>query len=351
MRNLLRRYRIAIILIVAFLVAAAGVLVIIFYAPNDFGDQKEKVFVVWKGQSFASVVDSLEARQIIRDRALFVFVARVYSGTHKIRAGRYVFASGISNSHLFLSLRDGWGNEPITVVIPEGLLARLQAKIFARQLGTDSARFVALVHDPDFAARLGINAPSLEGYLLPDSYRFFWQTDEKEIIMKMVGEFHQFYNDSLQERAQSLGWSTGQVVTLASIVEGEAILDEERGRISGVYHNRLKRGMRLEADPTIQFFIADGPRRLLYSDLKLDHPYNTYRNAGLPPGPVNNPGRESIRAALFPEENQYLFFVANGKGGHWFSATYAEHLRRVRQYRRDRRSRRLQYLTQVEPPK
>jgi peptidoglycan lytic transglycosylase G len=351
MRNLLYRYRVAIVLVMVLLVAAAGVLLYIFYAPNDFGEEQEKVFVVWKGQSFASIVDSLEERQIIRDRALFVFVARVYGGTNKIRVGRYVFKSGTSNSHLYLSLREGWDNEPITVVIPEGLLSRTQAKIFSRHLGTDSARFVSLVNDPDLASSLGINAASLEGYLLPDSYRFFWQTDEKDIIVKMVQEFNRFYSDSLHEQARKLGWSTDQVVTLASIVEGEAILNEERARISGVYHNRLKKGMRLEADPTIQYFISDGPRRLLYSDLKLDHPYNTYRYAGLPPGPVNNPGRGSILAALFPEENRDLFFVANGKGGHWFSATYAEHLRYVRQYRRDRRNRRSQYLTQVEPPK
>ena len=128
-------------------------------------------------------------------------------------------------------------------------------------------------------------------------------------------------------------------MTLASIVEGEAVLKEERPIISGVYHNRLHRGMKLEADPTIRFMIEDGPRRILYTDLQADNPYNTYRRKGLPPGPINNPGKASIVAALFPAKHNYIFFVANGKGGHWFSSTFAEHLRHVRQYRRERRLR------------
>jgi UPF0755 protein len=154
----------------------------------------------------------------------------------------------------------------------------------------------------------------------------------------MVKAFLRFYSDSLRMRQEELGWTRHQVMTLASIIEGEAILDAERGRISGVYHNRLRRHMRLEADPTIQFLLENGPRRLRYPDLQIASPYNTYRVGGLPPGPVNNPGRASILAALYPERHAFLFFVANGRGGHWFSATYADHLRYVRVYRRQRAS-------------
>jgi UPF0755 protein len=128
-------------------------------------------------------------------------------------------------------------------------------------------------------------------------------------------------------------------VTFASIVEGEAVLDEERPIISGVYHNRIRKGMRLEADPTIQYVLENGPRRLTYTDLRSNTPYNTYRFPGLPPGPVNNPGKASIMAALYPQGNGYLFFVANGRGGHWFTRTYDEHLHYVRIFRRERRVR------------
>lgn len=350
MRDLIRRYRVAIVVLVVLVTAAGGILYAIFYGPNEFPGTGERIFTVWKGQSFGSIVDSLESHQLIRDRALFIFVARVYGGTNKVKVGKYHFESGVSNSTLYLSLREGWGNDPITVSIPEGLRSRTIARIYARQLGTDSLRFMTLVRDSNFTRLLGVDESSLEGYLLPETYRFYWQTDEKEIIGRMIREFHSFYNDSLQQRAVELGWTTNQVMSLASIVEGEAVLHEERATISGVYHNRLRKRMRLEADPTIQFIIPDGPRRILYSDLRLESPYNTYRNFGLPPGPVNNPGKESIIASLFPEQNRYLFFVANGQGGHWFSKTYDEHLRRVREFRRDRRRRQAESLTQVAVP-
>jgi len=319
----------------------------IFFGANRFSDEPEKVFLVWKGQTFPTIVDSLEQRGIIRDRQMFVLVAKIIGGTQHLQVGRYRFQSGISNYEVFLSIRDGKGNEPVVVSIPEGLRAKQQARILQRKIGIDSARYVFLVHDSSFISSLGIDAPSLDGYLLPDTYSFHWQTDEKAVVRALVDQFHSFYDDSLKQREAELGWTTNQVLALAAIVEGEAILDEERPRIAGVYHNRLVKRMRLEADPTIQYIIEDGPRRLLYDDLRIQNPYNTYRNYGLPPGPVNSPGKASILAALYPEQNSYLFFVANGQGGHWFSKTYSEHLRNVRKFRRDRRRRQSEALTQL----
>jgi len=138
----------------------------------------------------------------------------------------------------------------------------------------------------------------------------------------------------LQQQAKKMKMTIGQVLTMASIVEGETVLDRERPIIAGLYYNRLHRGMKLEADPTIQYIIPDGPRRLFYNDLRIDSPYNTYKKYGLPPGPINNPGRKSILAALYPARHNYLYFVADGLGGHRFARTYEEHLRNVRAYRR-----------------
>lgn len=337
-RGLVRRFR---FLIVGAAVALAILILLVlevFYGANTFTDSSDITLIVSRGQTFASVVDSLDQKGIIRDRGKFIFVARLLGGAQKIQVGKYLFTSGVSNTDIFLTLRSGRGNILIPVVIPEGLRAGRQARIYTQMLGIDSTRFVGLVHDADFARSLDLDAASLEGYLLPDTYAFYWQPDEKEILRRMVHAFHDFFSDSLKARAAELNWTVHQAVTMASIVEGEAVLDEERGRISGVYHNRLKKHMRLEADPTIQYILSDGPRRVLYTDLKIDHPYNTYRNFGLPPGPVNNPGRESILAALFPEVHNYLFFVANGKGGHWFTSNFQDHLRYVRQYRRHRRA-------------
>ena len=320
----------------AVLVLLLGSVLWTLYGPNTFDGAPERTLTISKGQTFTSVVDSLEALGMIRSRTLFEWTSRLYGGTERIQVGRYAFSSGVSNADIFLRIRSGEDNQLITVVIREGLTSRAQARIYARNLGIDSARYMLLVHDPGFIGSFGIRAPSLEGYLLPQTYRFTWQQNEEDVISAMVKEFQEFFADSLEERSRAMRWTTNQVVTLASIVEGEAVLPEEREVIAGVYHNRLRKRMRLEADPTIQFVIPDGPRRLRYSDLRIRSPYNTYLNYGLPPGPVNNPGRESILAALYPAHHDYLFFVANGKGGHWFSSSYAQHKRFVRQYRRER---------------
>ena len=341
-----KRYKVLVGILTILLVVGAYCLYDVFYGGNQFDGVAEKTFYVSRGQIFASIVDSLEANGMIRNRALFIFVAKMFGGTTRIQVGKYVFGTGISNVDLFIALREGRHAALIPVTIPEGLRPRAQAHIYARALGIDSARFVQFVYDDAFTHSLGINAHSLEGYLLPETYSFYWQQAEEDVIKRMVDEFHRFYADSLQARANGLAWTTNQVLTLASIVEGEAVLPAERPIISGVYHNRLRKGMRLEADPTIQFILEDGPRRVHYADLKNDHPYNTYRIKGLPPGPVNDPGKASILAALFPSKHEYLFFVANGEGGHWFSKNYADHARNVWKYRRIR-AKQLQSLTQA----
>jgi UPF0755 protein len=307
--------------------------------PNRFPAGGEKVLFVSRGQTFASIVDTLESKEIIRSRFLFMIVSRLLGGADRVKVGKYVLQSGISNADLFLMLRSGKGNQLIQVTVPEGSRIRLQARIFARALGIDSSRYARLATDPSLARSLGVEGPTLEGYLLPDRYSFYWQQDEREILKRQVETFDKFFNDTLRERCREFGWTVQQAVTFASIVEGEAALDEERPIIAGVYHNRLMKGMKLEADPTIQYTLEDGPRRLTYDDLKTDTPYNTYIHTGLPPGPVNNPGKASILAALYPQGNGYLFFVANGRGGHWFTRTYNEHLRYVRMYRHERRAR------------
>lgn len=331
-----------IILLTGALIAGAGIwLYVVFYGPNNFTDAAEKTFFVSKGETVSSVIDSLEAHGIIRNRTWFVFVARFHSGTTKVQVGKYKFRSGISNYELFRSLSKGENVSLVTVTIPEGLIARQQARLLARTLGIDSSRYMALVFDKQFIKSLDVESNSLEGYLFPETYAFRWQVDESEIITRLVREFQSFYNDSLKQRTKELGWTVDQAVTLASIVEGEAVLANERPTISGVYHNRLRKGMRLEADPTVRYAMEAAPRRILYSDLRTDNPYNTYKYFGLPPGPICNPGKASILAALYPMTHPYLFFVADGRGGHWFSSTYAEHQRNVNRYRRERRLRAL----------
>ncbi len=330
-RRILRRIGIGVGLIA---VVAIGFFLFVLYWPNTFPNGGEKTLFVSKGETFASVVDTLETEGAIRSRALFLLAADLLGGRSRIHVGKYLIRSGISNEELFHFIYYGRGIVPISVTIPEGLTIRRQARIFERHLGIDSAKYVQLANDSAFTHRLGFPDPSLEGYLLPDTYRFNWQTDEHEILHELAGAFTHFLVDSLKDRLRDLHMSVRDAVTMASIVEGETRLNDERPIVAGVYYNRLRIGMRLDADPTIQYLLENGPRRLSYDDLKVNNPYNTYQHAGLPPGPINNPGRLSILAALFPAHHQYLYFVANGKGGHWFSRTYDEHLRNVRMARR-----------------
>lgn len=305
-----------------------------FWAPNRFSGRQEIAVIVSRGSTFREISDSLEASGIIQNKRLFELAGRILGWTKQMKVGRYVFSDGVSNYEVLHSLRTGKSIVPSTVTILEGSTSRQIARMLAKQIGIDSALFLQLVDDSVFARQLGIEGPSLEGYLMPDTYQFYWQMDEQEIIRAMVQQFQKFFTDTLVARARELNMTIKEILTVASIVEGEAILDSERPVIAGVYYNRLKKGMRLEADPTIQFIITDGPRRLFYRDLTIDSPYNTYLYKGLPPTPIGNPGRKSILAALYPAEHKYLYFVSDGDRGHVFSETYEEHLRAVQRYRK-----------------
>lgn len=305
-----------------------------FISSSDF--EGEKIVIVSKGMNFNQVSDSLKSAGVIRSKFFFILAGKFLNLEKNIRVGKYLFVRGLSNLDILKDLKEGKSALLITVTIREGIKAVEQAKIFARELGIDSSSFVNLVFDKDFANKFGVPTSSLEGYLMPNKYHFFWQTDEEEIVTRLVEEFWRVYNDSLQTRAKSLGLPMNDVITMASIVEGETDVPEERPIIAGVYYNRLRKKMFLQADPTIQYVLPDGPRRLRYSDLKINSPYNTYRYLGLPPSPVNNPGREAIIASLYPAQHPYLYFVATGTGGHTFSKSYFDHQRAVKDFRKER---------------
>jgi UPF0755 protein len=197
----------------------------------------------------------------------------------------------------------------------------------------DSTEFVNLANNKDFADSLGLKQNSFEGYLFATDYEIYERCSPEEAIKIFYNGFNEFYNDSLIVRTKELGYSVHEIITLASIIKGETDKEEEMPRISGVYHNRLRIGMKLQADPTIQYVIPGGWRRLTFKDLESDSPYNTYKYFGLPPGPINSPGRSAILAALYPEKNNYLYFVAGGTGGHLFGKTLTEHNNNVKKYR------------------
>ncbi|HOV98904.1 MAG TPA: endolytic transglycosylase MltG [Bacteroidota bacterium] len=328
-----------IVLFAALIILVAVFFVYVLWLPNSISNPKGEVVTISKGMSFHAVADSLDAKGIVRSKWAFMLAGRFLGSTKSIKVGKYIFLSGMSNEQILRDICKGKSRLVISVTIPEGWRLEQIAHRYERELGISTDRFLQLCYDSTFIVSNGVNAPSLEGYLMPDTYSFYWQPDEEEVIKRMLDGLFSFYSDSLIERQKQLKVSLHEVLTLASIVEAESISDEERPRIAGVYWNRLKKKMRLEADPTVQYAIGK-ERRLLYRDLDVNSPYNTYRRIGLPPGPINNPGRASILATLYPEKHSYIYFVSNGAGGHRFASSYSEHQRNVALYRKFRREQR-----------
>lgn len=292
--------------------------------PVD-GNYKTRTIIIKKGATLAKVADQLYSEYLIRNRNRFIWTAKLLGYQNQVKAGKFNVASYMSNYAIITQLTsNAMAQERITIV--EGLPTRQVASLFASRLNIDSTRFMKIVQDKSIAQSLDIDAPSLNGYLFPETYIFMYGVTELEIIETLVREFKKNMSDSLLIAAKNLNLSLHQIVTLASIIEGEAGIDEERPIISAVYHNRLKKNLKLEADPTIQYIIPDGPRRLTKSDLTIDSPFNTYLHPGLPPEPINNPGKKSIYAAAFPVKQPFLYFVATGDGRHAFSKTLQEHL-------------------------
>ena len=197
----------------------------------------------------------------------------------------------------------------------------------------DSTDFVNLAYNNKFADSLGLNHKNFEGYFFATDYEIYERSSPAEVIKMFYNSFKEFYTDSLKKRADELGFTTHEIITLASIIKGETHKVDEMARIAGVYYNRLRIGMRLQADPTIQYVIPGDWKRLTYKDLEMDSPYNTYKYSGLPPGPINSPGKDAILAALYPEKNNFLYFVADGEGGHLFGKSLREHNNNVKKYR------------------
>lgn len=299
------------------------------------GSDDEVIVRIPEGSSFAQILDSLEFSGAIANRTAFRLLAAGTGKDARIRPGTYKFRRGTASAELLDALVEGRSTVKVKVTFPEGSTTRRMASILHRELGVDSTTFVKLANDRAFLGTIGINAATAEGYLLPDTYFLFWGEDPRVLLRRLSEEFRAFYDDEMKERAKQNGLSAYEAIILASIVEGEARVEEERPVIAGLYLNRIRRGMKLAADPTIQYIIPDGPRRILYRDLRIDSPYNTYMYAGLPPTPINNPGRSSIRAAVGPQKHDYLYMVAkaDGSGRHTFTRTGAEHNRAVREYR------------------
>jgi UPF0755 protein len=289
------------------------------------------------GASLRSAARALSEARVLHGAWKLELLGRLTGQEHAIKSGVYDLLPGGSPARLLHELVAG-NVVTLAVTIPEGLTLAKTAAIYGRDLQIDAASFRALAREPrtQWRERLGLPpGADLEGYLFPETYRFMPGSRPEEVITAMIEGFAAAFDSTLRTRAGEIGLSPHEAVTLASIVEAEAALPQERARVAAVYHNRLRRGMRLEADPTVAYAAGVSGDSLTLRNLELDSPYNTYRRPGLPPGPICSPGRAALVAALWPEPGcDALYFVADGAGGHRFSESWQGHLRNVRAYRR-----------------
>ena len=280
--------------------------------------------------------DSLEAAGVIGSAKLFGFYAKLTGKDRSIKAGTYIFDRSASWNEVIDALVAGKGIV-ITVTIPEGWDLKTIIPAVSKVMKVSEAALDSATRDTALIRRLEIPTPTLEGYLFPETYLLPEGSDALPIVRRLVAEFERRWKPEWNTQLQKIGMTRHQVVSLAAIIEKEARIATERPTISAVYHNRLKRGMLLQADPTVLYALGRHAARVLYRDLEVKSPYNTYRNVGLPPGPIASPGIASIEAALFPADVPYLYFVAHPDGHHEFRATLREHNEAVRQMRLLRR--------------
>lgn len=299
-------------------------------APTIEGQMKLTIDV---GETPRQVADNLEELQIIRNADVFYYWMRYFDNPADIKAGEYLIERPMETKEVLDLLKKGTvKDDSIRLTIPEGLkVDEIIGILVENNLGS-SETYQKLCKenfgDYDFLPE-AISSEAeylLEGYLFPDTYDFFIDASEEDVLNKLLMRFHEIYSEEFQARAAELGYSDYQIVTMASIVEKEAKLDSERATIAGVFYNRLEMGMALQSCATIQFLFEEPKERLFNSDLEIKSPYNTYQSVGLPPGPIASPGRKSLEAALWPEKHKYLYFVANDDGSHDFNVTFSEHV-------------------------
>ena len=287
------------------------------------------------GASFHAVVDTLAERGVVTRPLLFTIYGRLRGLDRSMKAGTYGLSRGARFGEVHAALAEG-RVVTVPVLFPEGLTIRRMVERIADAAGSDSASVARFLDGDDLHLRWKVPGPGLEGYLFPDTYRFARGVGAERVVSAMVARYHDHWTPERRERLAESGMTEREAVTLASIIQAEAGNVAEMRTISSVFHNRLRIGMRLQADPTIHYALPPGHRpRLLHAamDSVADHPYNTYTHAGLPPGPICAPGEHALDAALDPDETDFLYFVAGGGNRHVFSRSLDEHNAAIRRIR------------------
>ncbi len=305
------------------------------YDPNT-GKGTSNLIYVYAGDCYEDVYQALATQGIlIRPRSFDWVASRMHFDDHSIKEGRYLIPVGISNYDLIHKLRLGQ-QDPVDLVINTAPTLNDLAAILDRQLAMDSSAFIAYTQDT-YIPRSAYTPETILSLFIPNTYEVWWNVSPAKLLARMESEHDRFWNADRRAKAAQLSMTPTEVYTLASIVESETQVSDERATIAGVYLNRLRLHIPLQADPTIRFALKDKTvHRILLKHLEIDSPYNTYRNSGLPPGPITMPTIQSIDAVLNAEDNDYLFFCARPgyDGRHDFARTLSAHLANARHYQK-----------------
>ena len=306
------------------------------YRPNVAMDYLEEAYIyIPTGATFDDVLQLLSDKRMLDNISSFSWVAKQKKYTRSIKPGRYLIKNSMSNNELVSLLRSG-RQTPVNVVFNNLRTKEEFAARIAQQLELDSLEILEAMLKPAFLSSVGLNTDNITSLFIPNTYEFYWDTSVDDFLARMSSEHHHFWNEQRKTKAQKIRLKPEEVSSLASIVEKETIKRDEQATVAGLYLNRLKKGMKLQSDPTVIYALGDfNIKRVLRKDLKVDSPYNTYRNKGLPPGPICIPSIRAIDAVLNYEIHDYIFMCAKDdfSGYHNFAKTGVEHTLNARKYR------------------
>ncbi len=311
-------------------IACAMALVGVVSCGNDRGPTVR--VTIRKGSSFREAAESLSAHGVVGSARFFGLYARIRGQDRKLHYGTYVLRTSLSWGQILEAVRLGKGIVH-QITIPEGFTIAQITPLLVEELELDADSVDAAVRDPILREQLGVPTRTIEGYLFPDTYTFPDNATARDAVRIMVERFEKAWKPEWTTRAAEVKMSRHEVITLASIVEREVFRNDERPVIAAVYLNRLKAGIALQADPTVQYALGKKPGRVLFKDLRVKSPYNTYLYPGLPPGPIASPGAASIEASLHPAKVPFRFFVAAPDGHHEFRRTFKEHEEAIKMVR------------------
>ena len=312
--------------------------------PNVFTkNKKDQYLYIHTGSTYDDVLYLLYDNGLIKNKTTFEWAAERMNYKRHVHPGKYKIKNRMTNHKLILMLRSG-DQEKVRLAINNIRTKEKLARIVSDKIESGYSEIIDLLNNKEYIHELGFNEYSIIGLFVPNTYEFYWNTSAEQFVNRMLNEYNKFWNRGRRAKAEQINLTRNEVLTLASIVEEESVKEEERSSIAGVYINRLKKGLKLQADPTIKFAHGDlSMRRVLSKHLSIDSPYNTYKYYGLPPGPIRIPSGSSVDAVLNYKKHDYLYFCAKEdfSGYHYFARTLEQHNKYARLYQKALNKRRI----------